>query len=111
VQAADVAIWVIPISDYERRHSFAHPATSEGATNRVPASARSTELASLVTADTLILFSKSDLVDNPTDLQQRFSQGGEPGSPYRPQSWIVSLKTGDGMANFLAGLAKVIKRR
>lgn len=68
-----------------------------------------------MTTETLLLFTKSDLVENPADLQQAFLQGEGSKPPIagseRPQNWLVSLKTGDGMAEFLAGLVWVVRKR
>lgn len=112
VQAADIAICVIPISDYERRHSLAHQENSADPTIEAPTSIWPTEIASLVTRETLVLFSKSDLVQNPIELRKTFFQGigpnaGTDGFP----NWLASLKSGDGIPQFLAGLAKRIRSR
>lgn len=61
-------------------------------------------LQSLVTSSTYFLFNKSDLLELPMSLDTPSLLTGQP-------SWVASLATGEGSAEFLAGFSKALQNR
>jgi hypothetical protein len=84
------------------------------------------EIASLVTADTLVLLNKLDLATESAEQHTRFmmmesdaftqSTEKSPGSNHPderalPQWWRASVTTGEGMHTFVEGLVHAVKKR
>lgn len=80
------------------------------------------EIASLVTADTLVLLNKLDLATEsaeqhatlmmmePDAFTQSIEESASP-NERAPQWWRVSVTTGEGMHTFVEGLVHAVKKR
>jgi hypothetical protein len=119
VREAAIALWVVSIPQLEERHRLGSPELISDApvAGHWPAG-----IASLITADTLVLLNKLDLASESAEQHVTFmmmesdaitrSAGSKnPNEIALSQWWRASVTTGEGMHTFVEGLIQAVKKR